>query len=118
MLGCLRTKMSMKTRPTSLDRFLEQERTPVCTAASILTTVLVWAIVMLDCLTRPRDWSGLAQFFLLVVSLTVGSLINISLGLIGLSRHEYRSGHVSLVGIAMWLLTIAALWLARVGLFS
>jgi hypothetical protein len=108
--------VSAKRQRSALDRFLEQERTPVYTAVSILSTVVVWAIITMDCLTKPRDWGGLAQTFLLVFALVVGSLINIVLGVKAFSRGEYCGGRISAVGIALWFLTVAVFRVTRVGL--
>src|SRR5439155_16784661 len=54
-----------------------RRRTPVCTVFSILTTVVVWAIVTTDCLMKPHDWSGLAHASLILFAVLVGSLINV-----------------------------------------
>lgn len=110
--------VSANRQQSFLYRLLEQERTPVYTAVSILTTVLVWAIIMMDCLTKPRDWGGLAQAFLLAFALVVGSLINIVLGVKAFSRGEYCGGRISAVGIALWFLTVAIFQITRVGLLG
>jgi hypothetical protein len=110
--------VSANRQQSFLDRFFEQERTPVYTAVSILTTVLVWAIITMDCLTKPRDWGGLAQALLLVFALVMGSLINIVLGVKAFSRGEYCGGRISAVGIALWFLTVAIFRVTRVGLLG
>jgi hypothetical protein len=110
--------VSAKRQQSFLDRFLWQERTPVYTAVSILTTVIVWAIITMDCLTKPRDWGGLAQAFSLVFALVAGSLINIVLGVKAFSRGEYCGGRISAVGIALWFMTVAVFRVTRVGLLG
>ena len=110
--------MPVKRQRSFLDRFLEQERTPVYTSLSMLTTVIVWVIITLDCLTNSHGWGVLVQIFLLLVVLAVGSPLNIVFGLLATSRGEYCGGRVSAIGIALWLLTLAVFSVTRVGLME
>jgi hypothetical protein len=110
--------VSVQKQRSFLEGFLKQERTPLYTVVSFLMTVIVWAAITLDCLTGPRDWGGLAQAFLLVLALVIGTLINIVLGAIAFSRGEYCGGRLSAIGIALWFVTVAVFRLTRVGLFG
>ncbi|MBS1856399.1 MAG: hypothetical protein JST11_13615 [Acidobacteria bacterium] len=70
-------------------------------------------IIVLDLLTKPREWSGLAQGFLLVLVLVLGSLINAIIGRIAVSRGEYCGGRIAVLGICLWFLTVAAFFFMR-----
>lgn len=96
-----------------LARWLEQEKTPICTVASILATVVVWVIITLDLLTKPEGWGGLAQLFALVFLLVLGSLINFTLGCIAHTRGEYGGGRIAVLGTMLWFLTVAAFFFIR-----
>lgn len=82
--------MTKSRRCVTLDRFLEQKRTPVFTALSLLTTVQVWVAVIAVSLNTPRDPVGpLAQFYILIFVLLLGLVINTVLGSIAAYRDEY-----------------------------
>lgn len=98
--------MARGRRRSFLDRFLEQQKTPVCTAIAALTTVLVWSIVFFDLLHQPHDWSGLAQGFVLVVVLFLGLIANSVAGVLAAKRGEYWGGRIAAFGAALWLLTV------------
>ncbi|HXB69732.1 MAG TPA: hypothetical protein VNY05_15885 [Candidatus Acidoferrales bacterium] len=105
------------SRRRVLDSFLEQENTPVFTSIAAVTGVIGWGIIAMDLLTTPRDWGGLAQGFLLVFILTAGSLFNVIVGAIAVSRGEYCGGRVAALGIGLWFLTAAVFYLVRGGRF-
>jgi hypothetical protein len=98
--------MTRGRRRSFLDRFLEQEKTPVCSALAALTTILVWSIVFFDLLHRPHDWGGLAQGFLLVAVLFLGLIANSIVGVLAARRGEYWGGRIAALGAALWLLTV------------
>jgi hypothetical protein len=95
------------------DRFLEQERTPVCTVATLLTTAAGWVILILDLLHGPRDWGALAQVFVIGFVLVVGSLMNAVLGGIGWRRGEYGCGTLAMCGIGVWFATVILVYSFR-----
>jgi hypothetical protein len=95
------------------DGFLEQEKTPVFTSIATVTAVIGWVIIVMDLLHTPRDWGGLAQGFLLLFILVVGSLFNAIIGGIAASRGEYCGGRVAVLGIGLWFLTFSVFYLAR-----
>src|SRR5437660_12049701 len=89
---------SNKRRRSSLDKFLEQKKTPVFTAMSVVRTVIVWMIVVMDLLYTARDWGGLAQLFLLMSVLTVGSIINSAFGGTASFGGEYCGSRIAALG--------------------
>jgi hypothetical protein len=105
--------MARRQRST-LDKFLEQEKAPIFTAVSLLTTVVVWVVVIADILYKPHDPVGpLARFYILILLLLVGLLINAVVGGIAASRGEYCGGRIAAVGIALWLVTTLLLYRNR-----
>jgi len=67
----------------------------------------------MDLLHTPNNWGDLAQLFLLLFILVVGSLFNAIVGGIAASRGEYCGGRVAAFGIGLWFLTFAVFYLAR-----
>jgi hypothetical protein len=93
-------------------KLFAQERTPVCTAISVLTTVLVDVYLLTF---RNIDWGPFGGAFALVFTglvVLVGLAVNLIVGDIAQSRQEYWGGRIANVGITLWLLTIA-LWVMR-----
>jgi hypothetical protein len=91
---------------------------PVFTGLSLLTTCLVWAVIIFDLLHKAENWGGLLQFFLLFAVTLFGLLINVFLGAVAAHRGEYRAWPIALIGIALWILTILVVFLVRGNLFS
>jgi hypothetical protein len=102
-----------KRRRSLLDRFLEQERNPVLTITSALTTALVWMVIVMDLLHTPKDLGDLAELALLVLAFVVGTLINAIAGAFAFSRREYLGGRVAALGIVLWFLTVALVFFVR-----
>jgi hypothetical protein len=100
-----------KRRRRFIDGFLDQETTPACTAASVLTTVGIWIVVALD-LVRTGDWGS---FGLLITALFFGSLLNVVLGSVAAARGEYCGGRIAALGILLWYLTVLTFYVARGG---
>jgi hypothetical protein len=86
---------------------------PAFTVLSLLTTILVWAVIIVDLLLKPENWGGLAQLFILIVVTLPGLLINGILGAAAAHRGEYGAWPTALIGIALWLLTILVVFLVR-----
>ena len=100
---------SRTRRHRFIDGFLEQEKTPGFTAASMLTTIVVWVFVTVDLLQRP-NWGSLG---LLVLPLFLGSLINLVVGSVAAARGEYCGGRIAALGIGLWYLTVLIVYLVR-----
>jgi hypothetical protein len=105
--------MARTRRRSILDKFLEQEKTPVFTVVSLLITILVWGVVFIDLLHKPRDWGGIAQLFILIFVLLLGIAINSVVGGIAAYRGEYCGGRIAAVGVALWFLTILIFFRVR-----
>jgi uncharacterized delta-60 repeat protein len=91
----------------SLYKFLDQERTPVCTAVSFLTTVAIEAVMLVVVQSLPRAGLGGILFIPLTgVLLLAGITINIAAGIEARRRGEYWGGRIAVGGIALWFVTI------------
>ena len=93
----------------SLEKFLKQERLPVCTRISLFTTVAVEMFLLFAGWSLPGAGFGRLGIVLsagLVV--VVGLIANTVAGSIAHERGEYWGGRIATSGIAVWLATIAA----------
>lgn len=64
---------------------------------------------------RNIDWGPFGGAFALMLTglvILVGLVVNLIVGDIAHSRHEYWGGRIAIAGITLWLLTIA-LWVMR-----
>src|SRR5436190_23130077 len=92
-----------------LNRFLDQERAPVSTAVSCLTTLAVEVVILLAARSVPSAGFAAAGVAFLTGLLVLGGIaINIVLGSVAHSRGEYGGGWIAAAGIAIWLLTIGS----------
>lgn len=94
-------------------KILEQERNPVFTAISVLTTFLVWIAVIVLTLHDLNGFAALVQFPLTVIVLLIGFVINGVAGLIASSRGEYLGGQIASLGIILWFVTLCGLMALR-----
>ena len=97
-----------KTR-MPLHKFLDQEPAPVFTAVAILTTFVVWAVLIVVPGLGPKDWGALAALDLTDLVLMAGLLLNVWAGFIATARGEYWGGRIAAMGIALWFVTVAVL---------
>jgi hypothetical protein len=91
--------------------FLNQEQTPVCTAISLLTTALVEVYLLM---VPSIEWGPFGGAFALVFTalvLLIGIAANTLAGRIAATRSEYFGGRIAILGVALWLVTIAV-WFA------
>jgi hypothetical protein len=54
-------------------------------------------IIVMDLLLRPEPWGGLAQIALLILAISLGSLVNLVLGILA-ARDRLGRGDTSGVG--------------------
>jgi hypothetical protein len=93
------------------ERILNQERTPVWTVISLLTTVLVEAAIILIVLTAQTDaWGRLGACILIGLAGAVGFLVNCIAGSKAAKRGEYLGGRIATVGIAIWVVTVLGIF--------
>ena len=97
----------------SLRNIIDQEQSPVCTAITTLTTVVVHILLIVINTTRYQDWSGLLVFPLTGITLFCGALVNFLFGIVAYTRHEYWGGRIAFFGGTSWLFTM---WM--VGIFD
>jgi hypothetical protein len=97
-----------KTR-MPLHKFLDQEPAPVFTAIAVVTSAVVWTVLVAVPALGPKDWGALAAFVLTRFVLIAGLLINVCGGLIATARGEYWGGRIAAMGIALWFVTVAVL---------
>jgi hypothetical protein len=92
-----------------LHKFLDQEPAPVFTAIAVVTTAVVWAVLIAVPALGPKDWGALAALVLTCFVLIAGLLVNVCAGLIATARGEYWGGRIAAMGIALWFVTVAVL---------
>lgn len=98
---------------TEFEKFLDQKRTPVFTVISVLLTVIVWVLIVMLVLWRPRDWGGPIQGLATVLVVVVGTLLNGFAGALASSRGEHRGGQIAGGGVVLWFVTLGVMaWLA------
>jgi uncharacterized delta-60 repeat protein len=103
--------MSWNRRQTIFQRILYQERAPVCTAISLLTGVLVEAIIILYVsFTASDGWGQLAALALTVGAVAFGLLVNGCAGVVASDRGEYLGGRIAATGIALWTATVLSIY--------
>jgi hypothetical protein len=86
-------------------RILEQERTPLFTAISLLATVLMLAVIIVAPFLKYRDWGGIAAFALPWFALQAGFVVNCIAGVVAHVRGEYWGGRIAAIGMALLLFT-------------
>jgi hypothetical protein len=96
-----------------VDRFLNQKRSPACTAISFFTTLFVWVAMIVLYGLRGNGWNALASFAMTALVVALGALVNIVAGFTATARSEYYGGVVACCGLALWTVTGFVLWLLR-----
>jgi hypothetical protein len=106
--------MAKRRHESILKNFLEQEKIPKFTILSLLTTMVVWLVLVHFLLMDPGDgWGASAQFWISIYVVCGGGLINGSLGGAAHDRREYCGGRVAALGITLWVLTAVVLFRFR-----
>lgn len=86
-------------------RILEQERTPLFTAISLLATVLMLAVIIVAPFLKYRDWGGIVALALPWLALQAGLIVNGIAGLVAHVRGEYWGGRIAAIGMVLLLIT-------------
>ena len=92
-------------KSTIFHRFLDQERTPVFTTISLLTTVFVLFVMILVPSFTYRDWGAPAAYIFTLLVVVFGAAANIIVGFCASVRGEYCGGRIAAMGMALWLVT-------------
>jgi hypothetical protein len=93
-----------------LSKYFDQERNPVCTGISLVTTVAIEVVLFFAADALPHAGFGAIGVYLLAaLAVIVGVVTNLVLGSIAVRRGEYRGGHIAEAGIFVWLVTILVL---------
>jgi hypothetical protein len=92
-------------RTVSLDRNFDQERRPVFTLVSCVTTLIVSATLIIVNTAHYQDWSALLKLPLTYGPLFLGVLTNFFAGVMAYSREENWGGRIGAAGIAICVLT-------------
>jgi riboflavin transporter FmnP len=88
-----------------IKRIFEQERTPVFTAISFLTTVLALAVIIVMPFLKYRDWGGIVALVFPWLALQAGLIVNCIAGVAAHARGEYLGGRIAAIGAALLLIT-------------
>ena len=93
-----------------VDRFLNQKRSPACTAISFFTTLFVWVAMLVFTSLRGAGWNVFISLGILAPVVALGAVVNIVAGIAAFFRSEYFGGTVAFCGVALWIVTAVALW--------
>ena len=102
-----------------LRKFLDQERAPIFTAASVFVTLLtlaVLALIMLASRGSSAGWERLGLFFGAGATGAVGLILNVLAGFIAQHRGELHGPEIALRSAALCFLAAAAVslfWVSR-----
>ena len=90
------------------NRFLHQERIPVFTVISLVTTVAVEAVVVL--FSGPAGgYAAIGAWGITYFMVFVGFIINIVAGWGAYRRREFWGGRIAVFGMVTWVATLVAL---------
>jgi hypothetical protein len=93
-----------------LDKILSQERSPVCTGISLLTTVVIEALALfLFGAARHAELAGVGFGPLVLLLIAFGCKINVTMGLVGYMRQELWCGRIAVMCIVVWLSTLVGI---------
>jgi hypothetical protein len=91
----------------SWNKFLHQERIPVCTVISVVTTVAVEAVVVL-CSGSAAGYAAIGAWVITYFMVFVGVIINIVAGWGAYRRRECWGVRIAIFGMATWFATLVA----------
>jgi hypothetical protein len=84
---------------------LSQEKVPVFTALSVLTTITVECVMIVAPFLNTGGWAKAGTFALTGLALYIGVVINLLSALVAFERDEYKGGTIGIGGSGICLLT-------------
>lgn len=82
----------------------------MCTAISLLSTVLVEVVIILRAFfTHTDGWGMMAAAILTEIVVLIGFSVNCTVGVLAQNRKEYLGLPIAMVGIAVWIVTVVSI---------